>query len=349
VSRLLEGSTKGVRQAAIRRVLEGSAAELHRKAAEVDPTHAKTLMTAYASISKNARRTPHLLSLGDVAIAEAAPHLRQSAPRLALRQLAEAHEAIAQGLPAVVTRRRTRAADVATSDHDESTYPMGGFSSMTNSGSLENVVTSELVYSTDGDPSEDPFTIRWAMGELLYYARDESLAHRRRMALWIDLHPTAFSMGRVKDADAPWQRLVHGLAAITLFVERAIESLRSEALSIRIVVPTQTGAHEERALLALRMREGIARGVVELIDRDVDKLATDTSVADVIRFELTGETQVRPPRDPKAKGPADPWSAALGASPTLLDPAGRVVSLGAPRTSAEAWAKVVHAWLAGLA
>src|SRR5690349_22712781 len=94
---------------------------------------------------------------------------------------------------------------------DDAAFPQGGFSSVSNVGSLENLVTSELVYMED-DAGLDLFDMRYVEGELLYYTRDESLVVRRRRRVTFALLP-GLTEARVKDAGLRWQRgvLVLGL------------------------------------------------------------------------------------------------------------------------------------------
>jgi hypothetical protein len=72
---------------------------------------------------------------------------------------------------------------------DESYYPTGGFSELTNRGSFENMVLSELIYMgefVDDSPHlpvhqrVDLFDIRYVEGELLFYTRDSGQLQRKR-------------------------------------------------------------------------------------------------------------------------------------------------------------------------
>ncbi len=62
---------------------------------------------------------------------------------------------------------------------DETHYPMGGLAELTNRGSLENLVTSQLIYIEPG-PAINVFDVRYLEGELLYYMRDEGSLRRKR-------------------------------------------------------------------------------------------------------------------------------------------------------------------------
>ena len=76
----------------------------------------------------------------------------------------EASERIGQTLPRHVRARR-RDGSHLTPLAEEDRYPTGGFAALTNAGSPENLVASELVYMDDGSDI-DLFDVRFAEGEL---------------------------------------------------------------------------------------------------------------------------------------------------------------------------------------
>ncbi len=105
------------------------------------------------------------------------PHLR-----LGCRQIIGlVRELAAVRLPAFDLRRHD--ADSETAFIDETTYPTGGFSGLTNQGALENLLTSELAYMDDTPGSISLFDMRYVEGELLYYLRDEGTMRRRRRTI----------------------------------------------------------------------------------------------------------------------------------------------------------------------
>jgi len=67
---------------------------------------------------------------------------------------------------------------------DETHYPTGGLAGLTNRGSFENLVLSELVYMESGQDI-DLFDVRYLEGELLYYMRDAGLLRRKRRTIHI--------------------------------------------------------------------------------------------------------------------------------------------------------------------
>ncbi|MBK6518291.1 MAG: hypothetical protein IPG04_30230 [Polyangiaceae bacterium] len=305
--------------AALRRALEHPTAEIVSAGtlALLSADSAADLARRYAELTARARTSGALIGPADVVVAQAAPHLRRMAARLALRQLGEAEGQLRRLIPGGVRRRRSRAADETTREHDEGTYPMGGFSSMTNAGSLENVVTSELALADDGDISQDLFTVRWATGELLYYTRDESLAHRRRISIWVLLSPELSLRGRVKDPGAPFQRIVLALAATSVLAARASDLLRREALDINVCCG---GAElgEERALLALRLSDLMTRGVVTLHDVGAqgaaEPIADDRRASDVLVIELGADLGLPDAISvPDLEGGVERWAERVGA------------------------------------
>ncbi len=83
------------------------------------------------------------------------------------------------------------AGEVETAFLDETYYPMGGLAELTNRGSFENLVTSQLIYIEPG-PEINVFDVRYLEGELLYYKRDEGSLRRKRRTVHLifDLGPT---------------------------------------------------------------------------------------------------------------------------------------------------------------
>ncbi|MFP2927326.1 hypothetical protein ACLESO_19440 [Pyxidicoccus sp. 3LG] len=179
---------------------------------------------------------------------------------MALEQAVEAAEALSRTLPPKL-RARPVSGPTPTTLEDEAAFPQGGFASVSNVGSLENLVTSELVYMED-EPDLDLFDVRYVEGELLYYTRDESVAVRRRRVITFVLLP-GLADARVKDAGLRWQRAVVALGLVLCLVRRLSKWLGHEDLRFRVVFPqdgTGTAPLEaERGLCELLLREWRAR------------------------------------------------------------------------------------------
>ena len=70
-------------------------------------------------------------------------------------------------------------------------YPVGGISELSNRGSLENLLRSELIYS-EVDAEIDLFQIRYIEGELLYYQRDSNQIDQQEEEVHIFLYSREF-------------------------------------------------------------------------------------------------------------------------------------------------------------
>lgn len=346
-------SGKALDLGAVRRVLSRPAPEIRaRGASYLFSSRVKgDLLERYQAFARSSRLGGQLVTKGDLLIAENAPVLAKRAARVGLAHIADAAEAIALLIPKNLAHKRARGDDVITRQKEENAYPMGGFSSMSNVGSIESVVSSELAYSNpDGEMTDDLFTVRWALGELLYYTRDESVATRRRTTVSI-LLDADLEGARVKDRSAPYQRIVLALASIVVLVERAIYLLRDE--SVRFVIAFDGDKLEpEKHLLDLALVRQIGAGQVET------RVVADPG--DVARFEEDERARVRvvtlrlqagderaAPDDARMTKHAAPRVVRVEGTPSLLgegtrEPAGRGSS------ALDAWATVTRALLQGL-
>jgi hypothetical protein len=235
-------------------------------AALADPAMIARLTASYDGLVRAARQTRQLLGDREVFVLEHLDALASAARRVAVTQIVEAAEALGRELPRRLRRVASKRGAAPTQLDDESLYPTGGFAAVTTSGSLENLVTSELVYM-EPEADVDLFDMRYVEGELLYYTRDESQFVRRRHELSF-----VFAAGardaRVKDEGVPWQRLVLALGLVVCAVRRVALTLGHEALLIRVrFVGAGSEEHdlgEERALAELLLAEWRERGVLEI-------------------------------------------------------------------------------------
>lgn len=255
----------------------------------------EALAEAYGELIEAGR---HASGLIDPALVFGLAHFEQlgsAGKRMAIEQLATAAADMLRALPRRAQRRSDRAASVPTLVQDDSTYPAGGFSEISNLGSLENLVASELIYIEPGSPGRekgfDLFDVRYVEGELLYYTRDESVYVRPRRALLIAL-PAELVRARFMDPGAPRQRLVETIGVLRGVVGRLIEWLRAEAFSVELVFldDGKEGAlDEERDLCEVLFAEAISKGVcalrsapgAEALAAELDEQAR-TSVCDLI-------------------------------------------------------------------
>jgi hypothetical protein len=289
------------------------------------------LAAGYAGIARAAQKSRDLIGDADLFALENLAVLGSLTQRLAIADVLRAQEAIAVALPQRFPRRRRTDGDVASKLEDESVYPAGGFASVSTTGSLENLVTSELIYMdppapAGAEPADvDLFDMRYVEGELLYYTRDEAIFVRRRrlviLALDADLVRT-----RVKDRELPWQRIVLVLGLVLVLTKKLVELLGDEALELRVVFAKDAAGKsrldEERALAELMLREWRDRGIAAVLDAtwdDVAALAAASARRALVEVVSLRAAPAEPPAlDPRVVyvafvapgGPLDAWSRA---------------------------------------
>lgn len=213
-----------------------------------------------AQLKALAKAAPVDLTAADVHLVRNLPSLASRAQRLLVRQILEVAGRMDAALPRVV-RPRQRPGPVASGLADEDRYPAGGFGSLTTTGSPENLVASELIYMEDGG-DVDPFTVRWAEGELLYYTRDEA-AHVRGHRRILIVFSEDLVKARVKDPEVPWQRLVVMLGILHAAIERVIRWLGELELRISVhAIGNKLG--DELKALSLTLQPWVDAGILTL-------------------------------------------------------------------------------------
>ncbi len=262
----VDGGT-GVSIGVVRRLVTKSAEELIEpgRQALYEPEMAARVVEGLTMLARAARRTKELLSDAEVFLVENLAALKTLAARVALSQLAQVAQLVEERLPPRIRVQSFEDGDAPTQLEEDSVFPVGGFSAISTSGSLENLVTSELVYM-DREVRPDLFDVRFVEGELLYYSRDESVAVRRRRALVI-VFDASLRSAAVKDAGESYQRLVWVLGTMAALVRRLSEWLDTEALRFELVVAgaiEDSALIEEEAVLGLLLREYRERGQVDV-------------------------------------------------------------------------------------
>ncbi|MDG2221137.1 MAG: hypothetical protein P8L85_07150 [Rubripirellula sp.] len=195
--------------------------------------------------------------------------------RIALRQILQAADLLRSEIPPQRPRVSGRQYSVATQLQQEDQYPIGGFNSITNHGTFESLVRSELAYMDDSE-RPDLFDIKYARHELLYYSRDESLLLRRRMAFAFVLNPD-LKIARVKDEQLPFQRIVLLLACLSVVVQQLTDWLGKDSLYFEFIwcseeEEQQAGSPEsERQLIEAIFREQIRLGTVSQRTLGIDQ------------------------------------------------------------------------------
>jgi hypothetical protein len=221
----------------------------------------------YESLIQASRSTAEVLAPADISDLEKKDALKELGERLAKRQVIQAGEKLEARLPRHKIRPLARRMEVPTRILDEDTYPVGGFTSLSNRGSIESLLHSQLAYmETDKAEHPDLFDTLYLMDELLYYSRDENQFLRRRrtfvLALAADLVETRF-----KDFELDYQRGVMLLGLLYVLVKKLIEWLSTDALNFQVLFLGE-GEPEplasEKALLEKLLDEEIALDVVHL-------------------------------------------------------------------------------------
>lgn len=232
-----------------------------------DPQLAAQVVEGLHALAKAARRTRELLSDAELFLVENLAALKNLGARVALTQLAEVAQLVGEQLPARLRGSVFEDGDAPTALEEDSAFPVGGFSSIATSGSMENLVTSELIYMERGEARPDLFDVRFVENELLYYARDESVAVRRKRTLSL-VFDASLRQCAVKDAGEQYQRLVWLFGSMTALVRKLSAWLDTEALRFELVFVVERGEavlQEEEGVLSLLLREYRERGQVEVL------------------------------------------------------------------------------------
>jgi hypothetical protein len=226
------------------------------------------LVKLYESLIDAARRVAEVLAPEDVFELEHGTALAELGQRVALRQVLQTARRFEDGLPARRVRGVGGPREVPTRVLDEDTYPVGGYASLANRGSMESLLHSQLAFMEPACAAERPdlFDVKFLRDELLYYSRDENQFLRRRQTFVIVLAPDLVS-ARFKDVDLPAQRIVLVLGLLVAAVRRLMEWLNEDSLTFEFLFPAAGGAQRlthERELLGMVFREAQANGAVRL-------------------------------------------------------------------------------------
>ncbi len=242
-------------------------------AAALSPGEVTTaqLLDGYRQLTERSHRVSKLVTDADIFVVSNIDVLADLTQRLAISETLEVSELRRLALPRrIKARRRPKKQEVMTALSDEDHYPTGGFASIATSGTMENLVISELIYMEEPDEtapdSVDLFDLHYAEGELLYYTRDDSQFVRDHRAIGIALCPDLVK-ARIKDRDALHQRLIELLASLHCTVGRLAEWLSEQALHIAMFTIDERGRDvlsAERGLLEVLFSEEIERGLVSI-------------------------------------------------------------------------------------
>lgn len=228
------------------------------------------LVELYHDLISAVRNTGDVLGIEDIFELEHRTAVAEFSQRVALRQLLRAAADLEKTLPPRPSRIKARRHEIPTRILDEDSYPVGGFTSISNRGSVESLLHSQLAYM-ENETAERPdlFDIKFLRDELLYYSRDENQFLRRRHSFVFALDPV-LAEARTKDAGLPWQRMILLLAVLLASVRRTIQWLSQESLQFQFAFLQRDDApalDDEEELVRIVLREQIANGSVT-VSRD---------------------------------------------------------------------------------
>ncbi|MBX7106355.1 MAG: hypothetical protein K1X57_19915 [Gemmataceae bacterium] len=222
------------------------------------------LAAQYQELHEQFRLAADLLGPEDIFELEQGTALAELGQRVAVRQVVRTAALLYQSLPTAPPPPRPERRTAATPLPDEDAYPVGGFSSLSNRGSTESLLHSQLAFmEKDEADRPDLFDVKFLRDELLYYSRDENQFYRRRRRFRLLLEPD-LTRARLKDPDAPVQRIVLLLAAIVASIRKITEWLSVDALTFEIALPADGSLDQESEVLKIVFRNEIEAGTVRL-------------------------------------------------------------------------------------
>ena len=249
--------------AVIRGLLSVNSEKLLAEARDDLQTHGPLplLVTQYQELVAAARRMAEVLAPEDVLALEQRTALADMGQYVAHRQILKTTARLEAELPTRPVKPLAGRKDVPTRIHDEDQYPVGGYSSLANRGSIENLLHSQLAFM-ENEEKPDLFDLKFVRDELVYYSRDENQFLRRRRAFTIILFPDLIA-ARFKDPELPTQRLVLALSLVLALIRRLGEWLSTDAVRWDVLFVQdgeKKGLTEEATLMSLLLREPIERG-----------------------------------------------------------------------------------------
>jgi hypothetical protein len=295
------------------------------------------LRTEYEALNSAARRSAELLTPEDVAALEQRTALAEFSQYVAHRQILQAAARIADRFPARPVRPRAGRKEVPTALTDEDVYPVGGYASVANKGSIESLLHSQLAFM-EPDERPDLFDVKFVRDELYYYARDENEFLRRRRAFAVVFDPS-LTAAQFKDPELPLQRIVLIQAVIYAVVRALTAWLSHDALRFDLLFPNAERTiplRKEMDLFQVLFRESIGRG-------EVDVRPVDSEAATLARVKgLAREYQTHALWIGTARQRIDVDRASVaqlvvdGPAPVLFDGHGEIVPFE-PESPVEAW------------
>ena len=210
--------------------------------------------------------------------------LKDFGQRLALRQILEASDLFEQSVPWQPVKPIHRNRKVVTNILDEDLYPVGGYTSISNRGTIESLLHSQLAYLEEDTERPDLFDIKFLRDELLYYSRDENQFFRRRRVFFIGIGPD-FTQARVKDDDLGFQRSIVMLSLLYVTIQTITHWLSDDSLTFIICFPDDLESHknssyklrEEQELLELLLHQEMEQKIVQVRNLPFQDIVEDVS------------------------------------------------------------------------
>ncbi|MGL4420064.1 MAG: hypothetical protein ACRCZF_05315, partial [Gemmataceae bacterium] len=223
-------------------------------------------------IAELAAATPALRQLGewlepaDLLALQQRTAIAEFREYIAHRQLVEWMSRFSAELPQMPVRPKPGRREVPARVLEEDAYPVGGYTSISNRGSIESLLHSQLAFMEPHD-RPDLFDVKFVRDELFYYSRDENQFLRRRRKFIIRFDQS-ISQYRTKDPSLPVQRSVLMLAATAVLIDRLRMWLATDSLQVEyqfVGFSQELTGIEEARLLAILSQEAMARGETEIV------------------------------------------------------------------------------------
>lgn len=148
---------------------------------------------------------------------------------------------------------------------DETHYPTGGLTGLTNRGSFESLVASELVYMEDATDGISLFDLRYVEGELLYYLRDSGVLRRKRRTIHLIIDLGA--QFHVKSPRSEYQYSILSQGFCLRLLREFFDLFAFDSLRFRFhFLPTgnEESLQQEMSLLRLLLNDYVRHGWVDL-------------------------------------------------------------------------------------
>ena len=333
--------------AVIRGLLTMNPAELLKQGYESLETDGPMplLVEQYEAWVKYSRQFGELLGEEDAVAIEQRTALADLSQYVAHRQILQQTALLESQLPTRPVRPLLGRKEVPTRVLDEDHYPIGGYTSISNRGSMESLLHSQLAFM-ETEERPDLFDIKYARDELFYYSRDENQFLRRRRTFVFCFSPDLIA-ARYKDPELPCQRIVLVSALVLTLIRRLEDWLGYDALRFELIFPKVgkgSPLSQEAKLFEILLIELRSRSVAFVIHADdpdaiVSHCATLSRAAQVQVLELAAApTMVGP------EGVVLVQLAIYGPQPQLVDARGSPVELD--NDPVESWADAVRKILA---